>query len=248
MKWPALPPSCAQTLRANSTPSRIRVTPWMSPLWGESAWREPCPRRWVREGGGGGRLAGARRLPLDERLRLRALAFAMPLDLHDRRDDDRPTLGALLEQVGGGLAHLLLEDHRVDHAVGGHPVERVEHPDAGLLDEVARLRLVDEAAGDDVGAGEHLAALRLDGDHDVDEALAAELAAVAPGGVAPAAPGKPRRGGPPAPGGGTRRGRARTSAAAGWRAAGSARPGRRGRRRAPWRCPCGRRRRRPWPG
>src|ERR687888_1049620 len=184
MKWPALPPSCAQTLRANRTPSRIRVTPWMSPLWGESAWREPCPMRWVREGGAGRRLAGARRLPLDERLRLRALAFAMPLDLHDRRDDDRPTLGALLEQVGGGLAHLLLEDHRVDHAVGGHPVERVEHPDAGLLDEVARLRLVDEAAGDDVGAGEHLAALRLDGDHDVDEALAAELAAVAQDGVA----------------------------------------------------------------
>ena len=76
--------------------------------------------------------------------------------------------------------------HRVEvgDALVGRLLERREHRVLRLLEQLLGLGRVDPAAGDDLGAGDDLARLRVDGDDHHDHALLGEVLAVAQHAVA----------------------------------------------------------------
>src|SRR3954462_7247398 len=92
-------------------------------------------------------------------------------DLEHDRDDGRPPLRLLVDELAECAARAAAHGLEVGPALLGGVLDRLADRVAGLLEERLRLRGVGPALCDDLGAAHDLAGAHVDGHEDDDHAL-----------------------------------------------------------------------------
>ena len=98
--------------------------------------------------------------------------------LHDDGHDHRPTPRSLVDELARGATHVTLEGLDVAYSTAERALDGLSHGVAGLIEQVLGLGRVHPAAGDDLGTGDDLSGLHIDGDHHHDHTLLGEHPAV----------------------------------------------------------------------